>query len=317
MIGPYDTPHAFRTALEARLRNIAQSRGTDLQRLRRRVAFERLLARLFALDDPPWLLKGGYALELRFEDRARSTLDLDISVPAPERLQVIMERGKNTAYTYVVHDLLQQAAARDLHDGFQFLIGQPSQEPTGAPAGGARYSVEARLAGRTFARFHLDVGLGDAVFGEPDWTGGSSFLAFAGIPAAHVALYPVEQQFAEKIHTYTFPWRERDNTRVKDLVDLVLLAHLGQMKPRLIKCALKMTFDRRDTHTLPTSLPEPPVAWAKPFTALAQELELPISVLHDAYTYLVTHWTRWGLSQVGELYDREESSRCEISPECR
>ena len=41
MIGPYDTPHAFRTALEARLRNIAQSRGTDLQRLRRRVAFER------------------------------------------------------------------------------------------------------------------------------------------------------------------------------------------------------------------------------------------------------------------------------------
>ena len=35
MIGPYDTPHAFRTALEARLRNIAQSRGTDLQRLRR------------------------------------------------------------------------------------------------------------------------------------------------------------------------------------------------------------------------------------------------------------------------------------------
>jgi predicted nucleotidyltransferase component of viral defense system len=93
MIGPYNTPHAFRTALEARLRNIAQSRGTDLQRLRRRVAFERLLARLFALDDPPWLLKGGYALELRFEDRARSTLDLDISVPAPERLQVVVETG--------------------------------------------------------------------------------------------------------------------------------------------------------------------------------------------------------------------------------
>ena len=47
MIGPYDTPQAFRAALEARLRNIAQQQGTDLQRLQRRVAFERLLGRLF------------------------------------------------------------------------------------------------------------------------------------------------------------------------------------------------------------------------------------------------------------------------------
>lgn len=61
MIGSYDTPQAFRAALEARLRNIAQQEGTDLQRLQRRVAFERLLARLFVGDAPPWMLKGGYA----------------------------------------------------------------------------------------------------------------------------------------------------------------------------------------------------------------------------------------------------------------
>jgi hypothetical protein len=33
----------------------------DPLRLRRRVAFERLLARLFAEAEPPWLLKRGYA----------------------------------------------------------------------------------------------------------------------------------------------------------------------------------------------------------------------------------------------------------------
>ena len=43
MTGPYDTPQAFRTALQARLRNVARQQGTDLQRLQRRVAFERLL----------------------------------------------------------------------------------------------------------------------------------------------------------------------------------------------------------------------------------------------------------------------------------
>ena len=38
MIGSYATPHAFRTALETRLRNLSTARGTDLQRLRRQVA---------------------------------------------------------------------------------------------------------------------------------------------------------------------------------------------------------------------------------------------------------------------------------------
>ena len=74
MIGPYETPFAFRMALEERLRNASLQQGTDLQRLRRRVAFERLLARLFADEKPPWLLKGGYALELRLAYQARSTL---------------------------------------------------------------------------------------------------------------------------------------------------------------------------------------------------------------------------------------------------
>ena len=40
MIGPYDTPFAFRMALEERLRNLSRQQGIDLLRLRRRVAFE-------------------------------------------------------------------------------------------------------------------------------------------------------------------------------------------------------------------------------------------------------------------------------------
>ena len=83
MIGPYETAYAFRSALETRLRPIAQREGTDLQRLRRRIAFERLLARLFAHGDPPWLLKGGFALELRLRDRARATRALCWPAPSP------------------------------------------------------------------------------------------------------------------------------------------------------------------------------------------------------------------------------------------
>jgi len=297
LIGPYETPHAFRAALEARLRNIAYSRGTDLQRLQRRVAFDRLLARLFAQDDPPWLLKGGYALELRLEDRARSTLDLDMSIPDLDRLRSLTAGGEKTSRADMIHEHLQQVVERDLNDGFAFLIRAPQDEPTGAPWGGVRCYVEARLAGRAFARFHLDVGLGDVVLGQPDWVEGSSLLSFAGIPAALVALYPVAQQFAEKVHAYTFPWRDRDNTRVKDMVDLVLLVDSELLEPDRVKRALRATFEARKTHQIPTRLPMPPTDWAEPYAALAQDLQLPIMALQEAYTCLNTYWQEWELGQ--------------------
>ena len=50
-----------------------------MERLRSEVAFDRLLARLFARDDAPWVLKGGYALELRMKE-ARATRDIDLAL---------------------------------------------------------------------------------------------------------------------------------------------------------------------------------------------------------------------------------------------
>ena len=78
----YATAGAFRTALEARLNERARRDGVDLHRLRRQVAFDRLLARMFDPSQPVrdgWVLKGGYALEMRFH-MARSTKDLDLTV---------------------------------------------------------------------------------------------------------------------------------------------------------------------------------------------------------------------------------------------
>lgn len=58
----------FRKSLEARLKACSARTGQDLQRLRRKVAFDRLLARIFQGNDKPrFLLKGGYAMELRLQ----------------------------------------------------------------------------------------------------------------------------------------------------------------------------------------------------------------------------------------------------------
>jgi len=293
IVGSYKTPQAFRAALEMRLNDAAQNQGVDLQRLRRSVAFERLLARLFSPPDPPWLLKGGYALELRLQEPARSTLDMDLSVPNPGHLSDPAEQSTNAIHVMTVYAHLQQIAGQDLEDGFEFLIERPRQDPIKSPYGGIRCSVSTRVAGRIFERFPLDIGLGDAVVEAPEWVEGNTLLEFAGIRPAQVALYPITQQIAEKIHAYTFPWQDRDNTRVKDLVDLVLLVRLEQLEPERIKRALQATFKTRDTHPLPDRLPTPPLEWEEPYAALAEELGLPIQTSTEAYAYLAIQWRMW------------------------
>src|SRR5436190_12410516 len=151
----YATAGAFRRALEERLKRASLTDQIDPNRLRRQVSFDRLLARLFREDPAPWVLKGGYALELRFK-AARSTVDFDLTV---QRVAASAGGDENQ----VVRQMLQSEAAVALGDWFEFTIGPPVMDLTAAPYGGARYPIEARMDERIFARFHLDAGVGDVV----------------------------------------------------------------------------------------------------------------------------------------------------------
>jgi hypothetical protein len=64
----YTTAGAFRRALEERLKKTSQTDQTDINRLRRQVSFDRLLARLFRDDSVPWVLKGGLRLGASLQD---------------------------------------------------------------------------------------------------------------------------------------------------------------------------------------------------------------------------------------------------------
>jgi hypothetical protein len=79
----YATPTAFRQALEERLRRLSLESNTSPSRLRKLVAFDRLLARMVAGEPGLWIIKGGYALEMRLGARARTTRDVDAAVQAP------------------------------------------------------------------------------------------------------------------------------------------------------------------------------------------------------------------------------------------
>lgn len=185
----YKTTHAFRKALEDRLKTVTLKENIPLDRLRKRIAFDRLLTRLFHSKNPIWILKGGYAIEFRLQNIARATKDIDFSIP-----------HMTEPTSDKVLQLLQTEIKKEHDDGFAFLIGTPMADLDQALYGGWRFPVESRLDNRTFAKFHLDVGVGDAIISAPDWIEGSDFLNFAGIPPARAALLPKEQHFAEKIH---------------------------------------------------------------------------------------------------------------------
>lgn len=263
----YSTAGAFRTALEARLKKTSLTDTTDLNRLRRQVSFDRLLARLFQEEQPPWALKGGYALELRFK-AARSTVDIDLT------LQISIITSSATADTNeIMREMLQSAAGIELGDWFEYLVGPPIMDLTAAPYGGARYSIEARVDARVFSRFHLDVGIGDVAMQPLDTIICRDWLAFAGIETSRARMICREQQFAEKIHAYSLP-RPSANSRVKDLVELLLLIGAGGMDQQRILNALRLTFERRASHELPKVLLPPPDAWQIPFRSLAGECSL-------------------------------------------
>jgi hypothetical protein len=100
----------------------------DLNRLRRQVAFDRLLGRLFQEEPSPWALKGGYALELRFK-AARSTVGIDLTLQ-----QVVAATRDGDGVNQAVREMLQSAAGMPLGDWFEYTIGPPIMDLNAATA---------------------------------------------------------------------------------------------------------------------------------------------------------------------------------------
>ena len=279
----YASATAFRTALEDRLKKLAQLENIDLQRVRRQAAFDRLLCRLFSNPNAPWLLKGGYAMELRLKT-ARTTRDIDLAVT-----QLPMPAADWDANAANILESLREAGKLDLLDFFTFAFGNAMQD-LDAPYGGARFPVDARLAGRSFVKFHLDVSAGDVLRQPYESLSGRDWLGFAGIAKMNFPAVSPEEQFAEKLHAYTLPRVSRENTRVKDLVDLILLIEQTKLDAARLPKSIRETFQQRKTHEIPADLASPPASWSRPFAEMAVEcgLEPDIGKHFDVVTQFIS-----------------------------
>jgi predicted nucleotidyltransferase component of viral defense system len=255
----YATPAAFRAALEDRLNAAARAGGRPVGSARKLVAFTRLLARLERTAPDRWVLKGGFALELRLPGQARATRDVDIDWAAS------LDEATNA---------LAEAAALALDDYFEFDIQRVGDADVGG-VGGVRFHANAYVGGRLFEPLLIDVGVGSESFPPPDELTAPDLLDFAEIEPPHIRTIRLEQHIAEKLHAYTRRHADdQPSSRAKDLIDIILMSELAAFDFDRLREAVVRVFAARATHEPPASLPVPPREWARPYRALAVEVGL-------------------------------------------
>lgn len=275
MIGRFATGHAFRQALEHRLRSQGHETNRPLDRLRKEVAHQRLLQRLLASAPPgSWTLKGGAALLARLSDRGRSTSDADANW--------------RSSMADLEH-ALDRATATDLQDGFQFEIGRARPLTAETEDGGFRYPVRSLLASREFERIHLDVNLLPADQRECDQVQLRDLLGFAGITAPQVPAIPLSQQLAEKLHGYLRHYGG-GSSRPRDLYDMLVIAECLQLPPagQLIETC-RQIFALRATEW-PASVSKPPEEWHEAWNGFVHTYEVPWKSLDAAGEALGRFW---------------------------
>jgi hypothetical protein len=224
---PYRTAAALRTALRDRLAKLAHTNTTHgLDELQRQLAYDRLLARVFNADDADrWVFKGAGALLARLSD-ARHSRDIDLAFTgsSPARTAAAADEQARSLIDDAVASL-RTAINTDLGDFFRFEIPRISTLPEAAK--GCRVHVETYLGPR-YASFHVDLVVGTAMSGTPEPGPPLVPLDIPGLIRPDYRLFPLTDHIADKfcaiIETHQHADGTQPSTRVKDLVDLALIA---------------------------------------------------------------------------------------------
>jgi hypothetical protein len=223
----YASPAAFRRALTDRINAAAESGPWTPNQLQRQVAYDRLLERLYLLDDH-WIVKGATALLAR-NLGVRGTLDIDL----------YRQTSRDDAEADV-----RRAAGVEVGDWFSFEIAAGRPINTGA----TRLPVNALIGQTTWIRFHLDlVGTALRMTGQPEDVPPLARGVIPDVTQRGYRAYPLVDHIADKIAaTYErYGTSRRPSTRYRDLVDLVAIITGVSVEAGAQRTALESEFARR------------------------------------------------------------------------
>lgn len=277
----YETVKALRVALDQRLLNQSRVSGINLDRLRRRVVFERVVARLEAAEPGQWVLKGGMALEVRLGDEARLTKDIDMGL-----------RGEVCEAAQLHDRLVETLAADPFDDRFVITTGHVTQlREDGAGQVAWRAKVAARLAGKLFGAVQLDVSPRAHELDQTDTVFLPNSLAFAGIDSIAIEIIDVHRHAAEKYHAMLRDFGDRENSRVRDLVDLVILCEHQMLDATTLAGAVAKVWRERNGVPPLMAFPELPDGWPARYEQLALDHGLTTTSFAVAVATVQGLWT--------------------------
>ncbi len=244
--------------------------------------YERIVVRLDLAEPDKWVVKGGLALDVRLGDRTRVSKDLDLGL------------REDAIEGDLLRDRIIEALGTDPDDDrFTFTVG-PTQQLQADEAGRAawRYSIESTLAGRQFGSLKMDVAPRAEELELTERVPLHNTLAFAEVRSRTVELIDINRHAAEKLHALTRTYGDRPNTRVRDLVDLVLLLENEYLDDDHCRAAIRTTFEQRGTHELPGDLSNPPSAWTDEYASLVADLDIEAESLPNAFNLIRSWWIR-------------------------
>lgn len=225
---PYNSAAAFRTALKVKFIEITKHDPLfSLAELQRQFAYDRILSRCFSADDAHrWILKGAGALLARLPI-ARHSKDIDLYY------------AERAAAPDAAVAALARAADRDVGDHFRFELTKTT--PLQESSKGRRVHLCAYL-GSLYATFHVDVMVGTSLSGEPDTVPPLTPLRVDGLLRPSYRVFPLPDHCADKlcaiIETHGQAGAIRGSTRVKDLVDLALIARTQHIDGHALRIAI-------------------------------------------------------------------------------
>ncbi|MDY0003359.1 MAG: nucleotidyl transferase AbiEii/AbiGii toxin family protein [Polyangia bacterium] len=222
-----------------RLLQRAKDEGRAFNELLQLYGLKRLLYRISRSEDADrFVLKGALMLPLWGDGIARTTKDIDL-------------HGRQTATVDEIVSVIRSSVAVDVEDdGLRFPVDEVAGDEIRLEAkyDGVRVRLRAYL-GKAVIALQVDVGFGDVIKPAPSSITYPTLLDF---PAPTLLGYPPETTIAEKLEAMVS--LDVRNTRLKDFLDIWLLAQRREFEGARIVEAIRATFERRGTQ-LPTEIP--------------------------------------------------------------
>ena len=90
---------------------------------------------------------------------------------------------------------------------------------------------------------------------------------------------------------------DRENTRVRDLVDLVILAEHELLEPSALAAAVRLVWSERDGVSPPATLPSLPPSWPGRYEQLVAEHNVKARSLPAAVSTVAATWAEMFLTE--------------------